>query len=224
GIVLPSLFGKRAPEMQVPVPVIDDWAQYLPAAPVHKSPAIAIVSFGGTKPITAGEGGAILVNDPGLAERLRQQKRLTGGASGLNLYPFSDLQAALALSQLGRKDEMALRRRAHADAYAEALADMRGLSFASPASADVPYRLPIRLSDELLARTGGIEALIRKMAKRGIAVRRPVAVLLHHVRPQARPLPVADDLFARTISLPLYPSLVPEQRHAVIVALREVLA
>ena len=68
------------------------------------------LSFGGSKPLTAGNGGALLTNDPRLAARLGP---LLDRPS--DVMPLSPLQAAALRPQLDRLDETNRRRRATVD-------------------------------------------------------------------------------------------------------------
>lgn len=227
-VVVPSLFGWRAsgPPTGLPgVSIVHDWAQYLPKGGAFADVEIAILSFGATKALAAGEGGAVLVRDPELARRVRDFKRITGSRYGVNLYPFSDLQAALALTQLGRLDEMIDRRQAVAAQYLRVAAALPAVSALQPTPQDVPFRLPMRLvADRAPQLTGGVDALIEAFARHGVAARRPVADLLHHVRAAGRHFPIAERLYAETFSLPLYPSIASAEINVVVGAMREVLS
>ncbi|MFM7160806.1 MAG: DegT/DnrJ/EryC1/StrS family aminotransferase, partial [Planctomycetaceae bacterium] len=58
---------------------------------------VATLSFGGSKLLTAGRGGAVLTNQPQLAQRLRLHTQ-----RGNDAYPLSELQAAALVPQLTR--------------------------------------------------------------------------------------------------------------------------
>ncbi len=81
------------------IPVIEDACQ-LPGAKIEGCIAgscgdIGILSFGGSKLLTAGRGGAILTSSSQLAQRIRIYSR-----RGNEAYPLTDLQAGLLLPQL----------------------------------------------------------------------------------------------------------------------------
>ncbi|MCH2209751.1 MAG: aminotransferase class V-fold PLP-dependent enzyme [Fuerstiella sp.] len=65
-----------------------------------------ILSFGGSKLLTAGRGGAVLTNDPQLAQRIRLYTE-----RGNDAYPLSEMQAAVLLPQIKKLDENNLIRR-----------------------------------------------------------------------------------------------------------------
>lgn len=122
---------------------------------------MSVFSFHPVKPITTGEGGAVVTNDDELARLLRLFRshgverdagRMValddedGEASpppwyyeqqelGLN-YRMTDLQAALGLSQLGKLDRYLARRREIAARYDEAWADLSHVRIPQSGRAD----------------------------------------------------------------------------------------
>jgi perosamine synthetase len=110
---------------------------------------LACFSFHPRKSITTGEGGMLVTNDDALAATLDSLRNHGAGVSttgtgaahemapfpnvGFN-YRLSDIQAALALGQLGRLEDMIAARRACADRYRAVLAGCPGLRL--PADAD----------------------------------------------------------------------------------------
>lgn len=100
---------------------------------------LTVFSFHPVKPITTGEGGAIVTNDASLARRMRTfrnhgittdhgQRAKIGGwhyemvELGFN-YRLTDLQCALGLTQLGKLRDFIGRRRQIARRYNEAFAN-----------------------------------------------------------------------------------------------------
>ncbi|MEW6319671.1 MAG: dTDP-4-amino-4,6-dideoxygalactose transaminase [Acidobacteriota bacterium] len=119
--------------------VVEDNAHGLFAAyrgrPLGSIGALATLSFHETKNITCGEGGALLVNDPGYVERAEiirekgtnrsrffrgQVDRYTWVDIGSSYLP-SDLLAAYLLAQIEARQEIQRRRHAIWAAYAAAL-------------------------------------------------------------------------------------------------------
>lgn len=196
----------------------------------------ACFSFHPVKTIAAGEGGAVTVNDPALAARLRRLRNhgmIREGFSdaaaaldtdgtinpwhyempevGLN-YRLTDLQAALAASQLRRLDAFIDRRRALMDLYDRLLAPL------------APWVRPIRRVDG--CRPGWHLCAVR-IDFAGLGVTRAavmnglrargVGSQVHYIPVHRQPyyrerygllsLPGAEARFAQTLSLPLYPGL-----------------
>lgn len=206
-LVLPFLFGANIDitrYARFAGRLVLDWAQYLPRhAEIVPESTIAILSFEATKPLTGGEGGAVLVRDDALAQAIARQREVPGTNRKLNLYPLSDLQCALIQSQLARYDEFVRRRLAIAARYDAAISGSGKVARPVCAANGVPFRYILQIRAAELAADDAIAAF----AARGIVVRRPVDVLLHTFRPASRAFPVAQRLFDRTISIPLYPAL-----------------
>ena len=81
------------------LPVIEDACQ-MPGARVHGEIAgrwgdVSVLSFGGSKLLTAGRGGALLTHEPELLQRVRLYSH-----RGNEAYPLSELQAAILLPQV----------------------------------------------------------------------------------------------------------------------------
>jgi perosamine synthetase len=95
---------------------------------------LSTFSFYANKPITTGEGGMVLTNDPPLAERLRSLRNLAHRSDrrfyhtelGHN-FRMTNLQAALGLAQLARIEAIVERKRAIGQRYTEALGGVAGL-------------------------------------------------------------------------------------------------
>jgi dTDP-4-amino-4,6-dideoxygalactose transaminase len=110
------------------VAVVEDAAQ-APGAVVQGRRAgawgdVGVLSFGGSKLLTAGRGGALLTNRADVYQRLRLLLHRAGNV----LYPLSELQAAVLAPQLDRLDERNARRRRAVALLAEGLRGVPGLS------------------------------------------------------------------------------------------------
>jgi dTDP-4-amino-4,6-dideoxygalactose transaminase len=81
------------------VPVIEDACQATGGAlrgrVLGSIGDIGVLSFGGSKLMTAGRGGAVLTSDATLAQRIRLHTQ-----RGNDAYPLSEMQAAVLLPQL----------------------------------------------------------------------------------------------------------------------------
>jgi perosamine synthetase len=94
--------------------------------------AIGVLSFGGSKLLSAGRGGALLTGRADLYQRLR----LILHRAGNLLYPLSELQAAVLAPQFDRLDERNMRRRRAVALLANGLRDVPGLRLFRPRMAD----------------------------------------------------------------------------------------
>jgi len=109
------------------VPVIEDAAQS-PGANVQGRMAgawgdVGILSFGGSKLLTAGRGGALLTPHADVFQRARLQQTRGGNV----VCPLSELQAAVILPQLEQMGERNERRGRNVARLAELLQEVSGL-------------------------------------------------------------------------------------------------
>lgn len=120
------------------VPVLSDAAESLGAIrngrPAGAYGDAAAISFNGNKIMTTSGGGALLTDDPEMAQRARYLATQARQPAvhyehteiGYN-YRMSNLLAALGRAQLSRLDEMIERRRQHRVAYGSIFADIDGV-------------------------------------------------------------------------------------------------
>jgi dTDP-3-amino-3,4,6-trideoxy-alpha-D-glucose transaminase len=194
--------------------------------PVGRLAGIAGLSFYPTKNLGGvGDGGAILVDDPGLAAKLRQLRN--GGQSekykhevlGTNSR-LDDLQAAILREFLKTLEAETNRRRDIAARYFEAF---RGLPLGLPEEqsyARAVYHL-------FVVRHPRRAAFMAALAARGVGslIHYPVAL---HLQTAFAPLggrrgdrPVVEQAVEEIVSLPIYPELTDAQVGAVIAAVKE---
>lgn len=187
---------------------------------------IGALSFYPTKNLGAlGDGGAILLNDPLLAARLRQLRN--GGQSdryrhevaGVNSR-LDELQAALLRVGLRHLAAWTERRRALAAFYQQ---ELEG-SGVEPLGEQPYARAVFHL---FVVRHPRRDALMATLRERGIGtlIHYPIPL---HLQPAFAPLggrpgdlPVAEKASAEILSLPLYPELTDEQARAVVEAVRD---
>jgi len=188
---------------------------------------IGALSFYPTKNLGAlGDGGAILVNDPDLAARLRRLRN--GGQSdtyrhelpGVNSR-LDEIQAAFLRVGLRHLPEWIERRRALAGRYVREL-DGSGVE----PLREQPYARAVH--HLFVVRHPRRDALAQALRERGVGtlVHYPIPL---HLQPvftslggKAADLPVAEKATREILSLPLYPELRDQQMKAVIEAVREV--
>jgi UDP-4-amino-4-deoxy-L-arabinose-oxoglutarate aminotransferase len=213
-IILVRIFGYAAPAMPFAsfgVPIILDAAQAFGTPDTEGAEAL-VLSFHATKCLATGEGGMVLFRDPAPAARARA---LRDGHGEKVPSPFSDLQAALGLSQLRAYPRFLARRRQLAARYRQALADTK-VTLPVFSAADVIFRFTV-LWDR------GFEQAAPLFAKKGVQVRRGVDALLHrNLGGSDSDFANACDRFEKTISLPLYPALRDEEADTVLAAAVEI--
>jgi dTDP-4-amino-4,6-dideoxygalactose transaminase len=193
-------------------------------------------SFHPRKLITTAEGGAIVTNDPALADRLRLLRAhgmvRTDGRwpdlimPGLN-YRMTELQAALGLSQMQRLDAFVARRHQLAQRYDQLLANLPLTTpWQHPCSYSGLHLYVIRLQLDKIGKTHC--QVFEGLREQGIGVNLhyiPVHTHPYYQRMgfQAGDYPEAEKYYAEAISLPLYQTLTFDLQDQVIVALNKVL-
>jgi dTDP-4-amino-4,6-dideoxygalactose transaminase len=219
-IIAVHLFGLPAEidEILAPgLPVIEDCAQALGAKfgdkLVGNFGEMAVCSFYATKLMTTGEGGMLLSRNPALLDKardLRDYDKKDNFAIRFN-YKMTDLQAALGRSQLEKLETFLKQREALAGVYREHLAS---LPFALPSSliGRVYYRYVVSVQR-------GVLDLIHGLARHGVESARPIHRPLHHYL-HLEGYPGAEMAWNSHLSLPIHPSLLPQEVRQVCKALQ----
>ena len=176
-IVVSHLHGTLAPMAQlVPVArergiaVVEDACQ-APGATVEGQIAgswgdASVLSFGGSKLLTAGRGGALLTSDDTIAQRAR-----VFAARGNDAFPLSELQAAVLLPQLEGLDERNRLRRQQASKLLDAVAGTPGLELPATGrlnSTPAYYKVALRTQRERLRSTR--ESIIAALQAEGAPI------------------------------------------------------
>ena len=213
-------------------PIIEDAAHCLPYDPGEN---IAVFSFYATKPIACGEGGMVVTRSEHYAEKIRAMRwhgidqevhdrhrtgyrahQVTGRGFKANM---TDLQAALGLEQLKRREASHHLRGCLVDRYRRLL---RGCM------------LPPKQGDEgsehlFIIRVPDRDTFIAKMHERGIACGVHYLPLHRHkywadkygLKPEH--FPNAEAANRHAVSLPLWAGMTEEQQDRVIEAARDIL-
>lgn len=181
----------------------------------------ATLSFHPRKLITTGEGGAVLCDDPDLAERLRGLRNQ--GQRGRGIFPepgtnarLAETAAAIGAAQLARLDRMIAERRLLADGYRSRLAPLGAGGSLSwqhePAGSMHTYQtFAVVLGDHPAARDRS--AVIAALDAAGIESG-PATYAVHRLdcwaslpAVRAGRFPISDRLHDRGLALPLYPGM-----------------
>lgn len=197
-----------------------------------------IFGFYPNKQVTTGEGGAVVTDDEEIAARCRSMANqgrspdnrwLQHVQLGFN-YRIDEMSAALGVAQLRRLDEIVASRARVAAMYADALADIEGLTLPAPFTGGRVswFVYVLRLSDERSKadRDGILSALRERDIECGDYFQ-PI-----HLQPFLQAslgtgpglCPVAERVGARTIAVPFYVGLSSADVARVAEALREILA
>jgi len=225
-IVLVHIFGIVAEAnslLSLGIPLIENCSQAFGARYKHKTAGtagqICITSFHATKLLTTGEGGMALTNDVTIVKKLKELKQGTPRSLTVRyLYPMTDLQAALGLSQLARYNDFLQRRKEIADYY---FAKLKGLPLMLPhdiRDRSIFFRFPLRTKFNF-------EEVQASFAKQGIHIRHGVDTLLHRkCSMRAGDFPFTEQFFGETVCIPIYPALKDKDCEKIIASCHKVFA
>jgi len=217
-VIVSHLHGGVAPMPEITdiarrhgVSVIEDAAQ-CPGARIHGRIAgrwgdVGILSFGGSKLLSAGRGGAVLTDDADIVQRMRLYSH-----RGNEAYPLSELQAAVLLPQL---EELPARNRTRSENVAvlcelllkrDGLSPFRNAGFKNSGSDSQPgyYKLGLQYDSEAFSGLSR-DDFAQAMRAEGIALDAGFRGL-HCIHSRRRfqavgELPVATEADARVLTL-----------------------
>ena len=196
---------------------------------------LAVFGFYPNKQITTGEGGAVLAHSSTHAERLRTLRNqgrhpsgdwLDHAEPGYN-YRLSDIACALGRIQLSRIDEILALRQAAAAHYHQLLSPIPGLELP-------PLNLPNRVISWFvyvvrLPQSVNRDHVQDVLAQQGIATGRYFPPI--HLQPAwqahssaAISLPLTESISRRTLALPFFNRITPNQQQHVADALHDILS
>lgn len=184
--------------------------------PVGALGRVGTFSFYGNKILTCGEGGAVVINDPALAVRLRTlrgqgmdpARRYYHPVIGYN-FRLTNLQCAILCAQIERAGHFMEERNRICRLYREHLhRSSISFQFAPPDTMPAPWMMCIVLRDEEIR-----DRVASKLAEREVETR-PFFVPLHRLPPfrersalRREDLPHTDRLARTGLCLPTYVGL-----------------
>jgi perosamine synthetase len=195
--------------------------------PLGSQRDVATFSFHPVKNITTGEGGMVVTDDDGIAERARRLRSFDMDydpaghedepwyqvAEGLGYnYNVTDMQAALGLAQLDRLDDFKARRGEIIEKYDRAFEDVPGIRTPpEPEESDPMYHLyAIEIREEF----GCDRAeFVRAMHAENIGVQVHYVPLHYHPYFQEEfgyepgDFPETESVYEGLVSLPLFPEM-----------------
>ena len=218
------LFGRPAALPKVSVPVVEDAAQSIGAAPL--TGALSCLSFFPSKNLGAfGDGGAVLVRDPALAERVRllrahgSKPKYVHHAVGGN-FRLDALQAAVLRVKLPHLAGWTAKRRVNAAHYRALFADAK-----VPAELILPADAPGHIYNQFVVRAPRRDALRDHLTRAGIGTEIYYPGPLH-LQPcfadlgyKAGSMPHAERACNEVLALPIYPELTEAQQAEVVGAI-----
>ncbi len=195
----------------------------------------AVFGFYANKQLTTGEGGIVTTSDASIKERLdseRNQGRapdmgwLDHDRLGFN-YRLSDIACALGVAQLERLDDLLAGRARVAELYRAALGDVEDVDLPCPDAGG--NRRGWFVFVVQLPRDVDRDATVRALSERSIPSKPyfPAIHLMSYYRERfghrEGEFPVCEDVAARSIALPFFPSMTESQVERVVAGLRGVL-
>jgi perosamine synthetase len=220
--------------------LIEDSAEALGAeykgTPIGSHGPSCVFGFYPNKQLATGEGGVVTTHSEEewkLVRSLRNQGRAYDHGGWFNHirlgfnYRWTDLQAAVGIGQLEKFDRMLALRAAVAARYAELLDGIEDVGLA-PADDD-DHRRSWFVYVVLLAPEVDRARVMLELRERGVAVAEyvPCIHLLTYMRERygfsEGLCPVAEDISSRTLALPFFPRIEPDDQEYVVASLKEVL-
>jgi dTDP-4-amino-4,6-dideoxygalactose transaminase len=204
--------------------------------PIGSRGAPAVFAFYPNKQMTTGEGGMVTTGSAEELEllvSLRNQGRadtdgwLDHSRFGFN-YRLSDVHAAIGIAQLEKLDELLAMRASAAARYRELLADVDGVSTLLDDDAD--HKRSWFVYVVKLASGIDRDRVIRALDDQGIQSRPylPCIHLQQYMRERYGfkewMFPVAEETSRKTMALPFYSGIDPEDQERVVDALRNAIA
>lgn len=185
-------------------------------------------SFYANKVLTTGEGGAITSNDSGLIARMRQfrdqgmdkEKRYFFPVVGYN-YRMTNLQAAIGLAQLNRRDELITKRLELCQFYSDELKDLSGIDLQQVASWATwsPWLYSVLLPSEK-----DRDKLMDALSSDGIETR-PFFIPIHTLPPYSGKrrygnLEVTENISSRGVNIPTWSNMPRQIAERVVESIR----
>ena len=182
-----------------------------------------------TKNIMCGEGGVVTTNSDEAATAIRsfRQHGMVAPYEYADLgynYRMSDLHGAIAIEQLKKVEDFTKKRQENARKLNDALAGVAGIKIPtiSENRSHVYHQYTILLDKEM-QRDQFIASLRDKGVGAGIYYPKPLHIYPHIAKLgyKVGDFPVAEDLAARVVSLPVHPKVTDEDIEVIAVAVKE---
>ncbi len=203
---------------------------------------VTLLSFHPVKSITTGEGGALMVKDKALAEKIRllRSHGITRAPEMLETkdsggwyyemqelgyhYRLTDIQAALGVSQMKKLDRFIAHRRVLAEGYGKLLANLP-LDLPPPDSESAWHLYVVHLQASVKkSRKDVFEQLRARGIGAGVHYI-PIHLQPYYYKLGFRPgdFPCAEAFYETALTLPLFPGLTDEEQGYVVQVLSDIL-
>lgn len=194
---------------------------------------IGAFSLYATKNIMCGEGGVATMNDEELMEKCKrfrhhgqsEKTRYEYWDLGYN-YRMADLNAAIALVQLMKVDQLNEKRRSNASILSAGLSDVRGLILPKVMSGrtHVFHQYTIRITEEFGSSRENLAEFLKEQGI-GSNIYYPKPLHLHphfsKLGYKEGDFPVAEKLSKEVLSLPVHPSVTEEEIRLIVTKIQE---
>lgn len=194
---------------------------------------IGAFSLYATKNIMCGEGGVATMNDEELMEKCKrfrhhgqsEKTRYEYWDLGYN-YRMADLNAAIALVQLMKVDQLNEKRRSNATILTAGLSDVRGLILPKvmPGRTHVFHQYTIRITEEFGSSRENLAEFLKEQGI-GSNIYYPKPLHLHphfsKLGYKEGDFPVAERLSKEVLSLPVHPSVTEEEIRLIVTKIQE---
>lgn len=196
----------------------------------------AVLGFYPNKQIATGEGGMVLIGDKAIKDRIdseRNQGRAPdmGWLDHENLgynYRLSDVAAAIGVAQIEKLDDMLDARARVAGWYTELIAELDGVT--PPAADEGAARRSWFVYVVQLPAGVDRDEVIGRLKSEGVSSKPYMPVI--HLQPFYREkfgyapgdFPIAEDVAARSLALPFYPSMKREEVERAVETLQRALS
>lgn len=192
---------------------------------------IACFSFYATKNMMSGEGGIITTDNADFAKSCRRfrhhgqsEQRYEYLDIGYN-YRLTDLQAAIAIAQLGRLGDFTKKRIENAALLTKGLGGIPGIEvpFVMHGAKHVFHQYTIKCDNKEVKRDGLLNFLKANGIGAGIYYPSPLHLQPHFLRMGFKKgdFPVAEKISLQVISLPVHPKISAEQINFIVSKIRE---
>ena len=210
-VIVPHAFGFAADVdaiSELGIPVIEDCAQaiggrYADGSLLGSKGNIAVLSFYGTKLVPAGEGGACITRDAGMAAMMRRLRNCDEQEPDPRAFNFKmpDLNAALAREQLAELPSATARRTDIARRF-DASCAARAFSARSQQAQAVFFRYLVDAGSD-------VTAFLERSEEAGVACRRPIWKPIHETIGGS--CPETNKRTTSLVSVPIYPGLTDDE-------------